>query len=250
VGLLVGPLGCAKPSPVAEEPDHASPRTRDYSWMSREEWWRRHRALAQIPVAEKSRAELVFLGDSIVEGWDTAAFEKSYGAYHALRFGISGDMTQHLLWRIEHGEQDGAQPRVVVLLIGTNNLGNDNQEPEGVARGVAAVVRAIVAKWPAAELLVLGLLPRDEPHSPLRQRVLATNVLLARIDDGHKVRYVDIGKSFTSREGTIPLDVMADGLHPTPRGYGIFAESLDPWVRPRLAHREGPAPSASASPSP
>jgi lysophospholipase L1-like esterase len=211
-----------------EAADRSAPRKQDYPWMSDDAWLERHRALVALDPERKRRSKLVFLGDSIVEGWVDASWDESFGVYDAVRLGIGGDMTQHLLWRIEHGELDQLEPRVLVLLIGTNNLGNASHSPIEVGRGVAALTRALEHQLPRTTFLVLGILPRDEPSAPLRQQVVETNALIARLDNGTNVRYLDIGESFLSADRTIPPSLMADGLHPTPEGYRVFARSLLP----------------------
>ncbi|HMJ52333.1 MAG TPA: GDSL-type esterase/lipase family protein [Polyangiaceae bacterium] len=196
--------------------------------MSDDSWLGRHRALVALDPERKRRSKLVFLGDSIVEGWVDASWDESFGVYDAVRLGIGGDMTQHLLWRVEHGELDQLEPKVLVLLIGTNNLGNASHSSIEVGRGVAALARVLEHKLPRTTLLVLGILPRDEPSAPLRQRVAETNALIARLDNGTNVRYLDVSESFLSADRTIPRRLMADGLHPTPEGYRVFARSLLP----------------------
>ena len=211
-----------------EAADRPASRIQDYPGMSDDSWLGRHRALVALDPERKRRSKLVFLGDSIVEGWVDASWDESFGVYDAVRLGIGGDMTQHLLWRVEHGELDQLEPKVLVLLIGTNNLGNASHSSIEVGRGVAALARVLEHKLPRTTLLVLGILPRDEPSAPLRQRVAETNALIARLDNGTNVRYLDVGESFLSADRTIPRRLMADGLHPTPEGYRVFARSLLP----------------------
>lgn len=240
-GLVL--LACERSRPASTEsmaepvePTHrAIARTLDYSWMSREEWRTRHQALLAIAPERRRAAKLVFLGDSIVEGWDDASWNESFGAYSAVRLGIGGDMTQHLLWRIEQGELAQLQPKVLVLLIGTNNLGNASYTPRETARGVEAVVRVLEQRLPKTTLLVLGLLPRDAPNAPLRRQVVETNALVAKLENKSTIRYLDIGKSFLSNDRSIPVEIMADALHPTASGYRVFARSVLPTLTPLLA---------------
>lgn len=221
-------------SSAAERTDQPIPRNRDYPWMSRATWWQHHQSLLALDPAVKARARIVFIGDSIVEGWDDASFREHYGEYHGLRFGIGGDMTQQVLFRIEQGELEHLKPRVVVLLIGTNNLANANDTPDEVARGVEAVVRSIRMLMPEATLVLLAILPRDLPGSALRALVSDTNGLLARLGDGEKIRYTDVGSHFLRADGAIPTGFMADALHPTPDGYRVLAKALQPVVTPLM----------------
>jgi lysophospholipase L1-like esterase len=199
--------------------------------MSREGWWQRHRALLAIEPSIKRDSELAFLGDSIIEGFDNAVWNEFYARYRPLRLGIGGDKTQQVLFRIEQGELDGLGSKLVVLLIGTNNFGLGDATPESVARGIAAVVKAVQSKLPEARLLLLGILPREEkPDSELRKKVRETNLLVQRLADGERVTYLDLGARFLDAEGKIPAELMADFLHPTPKGYRVFSTALAPTL--------------------
>jgi lysophospholipase L1-like esterase len=223
------PTASVAPAPSAEATDRPAPRDRDYPWMSREGWWQRHRALLAIEPSIKRDSELAFLGDSIIEGFDNTVWNEFFARYRPLRLGIGGDKTQQVLFRIEQGELDGLGSKLVVLLIGTNNFGLGDATPESVARGIAAVVKAVQSKLPEARLLLLGILPREEkPDSELRKKVRETNLLVQRLGDGDRVTYLDIGAQFLDAEGKIPAELMADFLHPTPKGYRVFSTALAP----------------------
>jgi beta-glucosidase len=199
--------------------------------MSLEAWRQRHQALVAIAPEQRRRAEIVIVGDSIVEGWDAGVWQEFYAPYHALKLGIGGDRTQQVLWRMEHGELDGLAPRALVLLIGTNNIGDEGASPDTIARGVAKVVEVAQRRLPTTQVLVVGVLPRGErPGDPMRAEVTAINTRLAKLGDGARVRYVDIGARFLEPNGSIRRDVMGDFLHPTARGYRIFAEAIAPTL--------------------
>jgi beta-glucosidase len=204
--------------------------------MSLDAWWQRHRAHLALAPAVKRDSELAFLGDSITEMWDEAVWKESFGRYRPVRLGIGGDKTQQVLYRIDHGELDGLGSRVVVLLVGTNNFGLGESTPAAVATGVGAVLARIQTKLPQARVLLLGLLPRDErPDSVLRSQIKETNAQLAKLATGDRVHYLDIGKSFLDAQGKIPTELMADFLHPTPKGYRVFANALTPKLKQLLA---------------
>ena len=120
-----------------------------------------------VSIAKEGKAQLVFLGDSITAGWggkdNQPIWNKAFGAYTPANFGIGGDRTQHVLWRIQNGELDGGiKPKALVLMIGTNNVGGDS--PEGIAKGVTVIVETIRAKQPQAKILLLAVFPRgDKP---------------------------------------------------------------------------------------
>lgn len=204
--------------------------------MSRDDWWQKHRALLAIDPGVKRDSKLAFLGDSIVEGWDPLVWNELFGRYRPVRLGLGGDKTQQVLFRIQQGELDGLGARVLVLLIGTNNFGLGEATPEEVARGVTAVVSAVQKKLPETRVLLLGILPRDErPGTELRQKVGATNALIRELADGERVHYLDVGQHFLDAQGKIPAELMADFLHPTPKGYRVLATAIAPAITELLA---------------
>ncbi|HLV66769.1 MAG TPA: GDSL-type esterase/lipase family protein [Polyangiaceae bacterium] len=222
-----------------DAPDRPAPRSRDYPWMSRECWLEHHERLRTLDPETKRGAELVFVGDSIVEGWDEAIFADAFARHHALRFGIGGDTTQNVLYRIAQGELSGLAPRVVVLLIGTNNFGLEAAPSDAVARGVLSVVRALATELPRARLVTLAILPREElPDAELRRGVLAANALV-RAGIREPVVFADVGHHFLDSEGRIPSTLMEDFLHPTREGYRVLTAALEPILTPWLL---GPAP--------
>lgn len=176
--------------------------------------------------------KLVFVGDSITDGWrgdpQREIFEDYFGQYRPYNIGIGGDETQHVLWRINHGELDGLSPKLVVLMIGTNNLANANKmSPQEAADGVATVVQAIRRKLPNSKVLLLNIFPRgNRSDDPLRLAVNATNTIIAGLQDRKTVFYLDIGARFLSPDGTLSGDVMPDYLHPNAKGYQIWADAI------------------------
>ena len=176
---------------------------------------------------------LLFLGDSIADFWPARGKEtwEKLAPYHPADFGISADRTEHVLWRITHGELDGIRPKVVVVMIGTNNIGHFREEkPEWAAAGVEKIVETIHAKLPDAKVLLLGVFPRGDKDSPARKKVEAINRILSKLDDGKKTLYLDLSKAFLNADGEIPTDVMPDGLHPSAKGYEIWYETMRPLL--------------------
>ena len=179
----------------------------------------------------------MFLGDSITDNWrnrGSIVWNQYYAPRHAANFGISGDRTQHVLWRIDHGELDGTHPKVVVLMIGTNNTGKEsdrktprNTVPE-VAEGVQAVVNDIRARLPGSKILLLGIFPRSNLDDPQRAQVALVNTLIAKLDDGKTVKFLDIGSKFLEFDGTLPRSIMPDLLHPNAKGYQIWTDAMAP----------------------
>jgi beta-glucosidase len=181
------------------------------------------------------------IGDSITQGWEAKGarevWEKYYGNRHAVNLGIGGDQTQHVLWRLEHGNLDGIHPKLAVLMIGTNNSGSNT--PEQIAAGVRAIVEKLRSSLPATKVLVLAIFPRGpNPEFPSRKVNEAANERIAKLADGKNVFYLDIGKKFLKEDGTLTKDIMPDFLHPNPRGYEIWASSIEPTVARLMAEKE------------
>ncbi len=205
------------------------PAPKDARWMQRHDEF--------VAEAGKGGINVLFLGDSITDFWRTrgrAVWDREFAPLGAANFGISGDRTQNVLWRLEHGEADGYQPKVVVLLIGTNNTGleRNSDQPRNttaeVIEGVTAVVHELRVKFPAAKILFLAIFPRGEAHSAQRAQVAEVNRALAKLNDDQHVFFLDIGRRFLDPDGDgdIPRDIMPDRLHPSLKGYEIWANAI------------------------
>lgn len=177
----------------------------------------------------------LFLGDSITEGWSQAPhiWEHYFGGYQPANFGISGDRTQHVIWRIENGELDGISPKVVVLMIGTNNSGD--HPGAQIAAADRKIVELIRAKLPAAKILLLAIFPRGprkdsrgivEDHAARIKAIAEANAEIAKLDDGKMIRFLDINARFLGNDGTIPNIIMPDQLHPNAAGYQLWADAI------------------------
>jgi beta-glucosidase len=219
-----------------------NPLPRDKYWLLRHDEF--------LKEGRTEKIDLLFLGDSITDFWRTKGsnvWNRFYAPRHAADFGINADRTQHLLWRIQHGELDGLRPRVVVLLIGTNNTGKErNQDKirnttEEAIDGVTTVVKAIRAKLPDSKILLLGIFPRGETDNPQRQQIKEINTAIARLADNHTIVFLDIGDRFLSPDGLLSKDIMSDSLHPTEKGYEIWAEAMEPTLSMLLVPQDPPA---------
>jgi lysophospholipase L1-like esterase len=191
---------------------------------------------------------LLFLGDSITERWHIAPhiWETYYGKYQPANFGIGGDRTSHVIWRIEHGELDGIAPKVTVLMLGTNNSLDYNAEQ--IAAADRKIVGMIRAKLPETKILVLGIFPRgprDRNHNPITQAhvdeaarrmqtIDAVNRDLAGLDDGKTIRFLNINDVFLGQDGRIPQSIMPDQLHPDAAGYQLWADAMKPLLESML----------------
>lgn len=183
---------------------------------------------------KKGPIGVLFLGDSITAGWGSAAkiWNEHFGKYQPANFGISGDTTQNVLWRIDNGELDGISPKVVVLMIGTNNIPKPAAD---ILRGDTKIVEEIHQKLPDTKLLLLGIFPRgadptNKGVAAMREKIKTVNEGLAKLDDGNKTRYLDIGDKFLSPDGTLTKEIMPDALHPNAKGYAIWADAIQPLL--------------------
>ncbi len=181
----------------------------------------------------KSSINLIFDGDSITDGWQRGGQEvwaQRYGKLGAFDFGISGDRTEHLLWRLYSGQVDNLKPKLVAIMIGTNNLGN-NQSVEDTIAGVKAVVADYRKRLPDAVILLQGVFPRGaSPQDPFRAKIKAVNQEIAKFADGDKVIYVDFGDKFLEPDGSLSPKIMPDALHPNAAGYQIWADAIQPII--------------------
>ncbi len=212
------------------DPTLPVPRTIEYPWMSVSSW--RERYDSHVERAARGGVDLLLVGDSITEGWaGTQVWGRVFGTYRSANFGIGGDATQNLLWRLDNGCIGALRPKVVVLLIGVNNLGREQHTPEETARGVRAVVERLSAGFPEAKLVVFGIFPADAaPGTPFRRAIADTNRLLAPLHDGRRVFFHDIGAGFLEPDGTLTAEVSPDSLHLSEEGYRRWADKLAPLV--------------------
>jgi beta-glucosidase len=197
------------------------------------EWWKDRHA-GKIAEAGKTDVDLLFIGDSITHGWENvgaAAWQKYYGDRNAFNLGFSGDRTEHVLWRIANGALDSMHPKLVVLLIGTNNTGH-RMDPAGhTAAGVGRIVQSVRARLPDARVLILGIFPRHaSPCNEMRLRNKEIDRKVSRLDDGDFVHFLDIGSEFLEADGTLRIGLMPDLLHLNEAGYGTWAEAMEPTI--------------------
>lgn len=191
-----------------------------------------------LAIAAKGGVDVLFLGDSITQGWEgegRKAWKEHFAPLKAANFGIGGDRTGHVLWRITEGEElKGITPKVAVLMIGTNNSGGD--KAEHIAEGIKLIVKTIQEKSPSTKVLLLGIFPRaKEADAKIRAKLARINKTIAKLDDdGKTVKYLDIGAKFLEPDGSLSAEIMPDYLHLSPRGYEIWAKAITPTLREML----------------
>ena len=200
----------------------------------------RHRAFLEI--AQRGNIELLFVGDSITDWFSNPrsqaqapaagldVWNKYFGDFKPANFGIAGDTTQGVLWRMQNGELEGFKAKLIVLMLGTNNI---NRNPvDEIVDGDRLIIEEFKKRQPQAKVLVLGIFPRNaDPANSLRATIKEINAGLAKLADGKQVSYMDIGDKFLTPDGTLSTEVMADGLHPTAKGYQIWADAIIDKVR-------------------
>ncbi len=187
-----------------------------------------------LEAGKKPGIQIVFLGDSISDSWPgrgKEAWNEHYAPFNAVSFGVSGERTEDTLGHIEGGVLDALNPKVVVIMIGTNNIGHfPDEKPEWTAAGVKKIIEKVHAKLPKTKVLLLGVFPRGTKDSPHRKAVEGINAVISKYGDGKKVTYLDLTSKFLDESGEIPKDIMPDKLHPTAAGYKIWAEAMKPTL--------------------
>ena len=200
-------------------------------------WMKRHESFNAKVQANQGNIDLAFIGDSITQGWEgrgKRVWDLYYGHRKTLNLGIGGDRTQHVLWRMENGNLDGIQPKLAVIMIGTNNSANDRNTATEMVDGIRAVVAQLRSHLPKTKLLLLGIFPRGETFNERRGKILQVNQSISRMHDGKFVHYLDIGKEFIEDDGTLSPSIMPDFLHLSTAGYGIWARAIEPFISSHL----------------
>ena len=202
------------------------------------DWHQRHEQVKTL--IKQQPVDLVFIGDSITHMFGgqppspvhrgQEAWERYYGKRNAVNMGFGWDRTQNVLWRLENGEFAGLHPKVVVLLIGTNNrTGTQNareNSPAEIAEGVEAICKSLHAKSPATKIVLLSVLPRSPAHfvEPIRE----INQKLVKLETLGYVTFLDLWPCFADPDGLPNKELMADTVHPNAKGYQLWAETLEP----------------------
>ena len=190
-----------------------------------------------LKVVEKGEGDVIFLGDSITQGWEGAgkkAWAEHFAAFKPVNLGIGGDQTGHVLWRITEGKEiDPLKPKLAVIMIGTNNTGGHSAEQ--IAGGIKAIVEELRKQKPEMKILLLGVFPRGSgvkkeeavaPADKLNPKIPAINAIIAKLADDKHVFYKDIGAKFLNKDGGLDRKVMPDLLHLSPEGYEIWAAAI------------------------
>ncbi len=224
LAVLVSLLSTSSVAQQKRENTAIKPVPRSGGWMTRHESFN-----ARV---KQGNADLLMIGDSITHGWEGSGkkvWDEFYAKRNAVNLGISGDRTQHVLWRLENGNIEGISPKLAVIMIGTNNCGSNT--PEEIAEGVEAIVQKLRTELPKMKILVLAIFPRGEDDTHRGRQVnMKANELIAKQADGQMVHFLSINGAFLTKDRVLTREVMPDLLHPREKGYGIWARAMEPTV--------------------
>lgn len=192
--------------------------------------------------ASRGGIDVYFVGDSITRRWGATDYpellenwKQNFYGWNAANFGWGADTLQNILWRLQNGELDGVHPKIIVLLAGTNNVGN-TPPPEGddakvadITRGFQAILKVMREKAPEAVIILMGIFPRND-NMAVMPMIHKINDNLARFADGRKIRYLNINDKLADKDGRLFDGMMnpLDKLHPTLKGYQVWADALKP----------------------
>jgi lysophospholipase L1-like esterase len=215
-----------------------------------------------VEKARRGRIDVYVVGDSITRRWGAtdypellANWTQNFFGWNAANFGWGADRTQNMLWRLRNGELDDVHPKVIVLLAGTNNVGNAiapagaDATAEDISRGIGAILDVMRAKAPRATIVVTGIFPRND-NMAVNPVIDAINRRIARFADGKSIRYLNVNDRLADANGILFDGMMHDGLHPTVKGYQVWADALKPILNELLGPpaQEDHAPPATGAP--
>lgn len=240
--FAVGPLSTATAKqPAEKQPVKEAVAAKDASepaLISRA-GHKRHEAFKKL--AQKGGFDVMFLGDSITQGWEQkgkAAWNEKIAPLNAANFGISGDRTGHVLWRLKNGELEGKlDPKVIVIMIGTNDTGHTRGkvDPEVTAKGIKAIIGELQARLPKAKILLLAIFPRSaDKKDILRTKNEATNAIIAQYADNKRVFFKNINSIFLTGDSVLKKEVMPDLLHLNEASYQKWADAIVPEIKTLL----------------
>lgn len=222
-------------------PSTLVPSTQDRSWPLYD-WGKRHALISSAVKHQQPR--LLFIGDSLIHFFGgekldrqalrgKAVWDEYYTPRRAGNLGCGWDRTENVLWRLQHGAVDGIAPEVVVLMIGTNNIPLADTAAD-ITAGIGAIVAELRQRLPAANILLLGILPQSEKPGWKRDKITEVNHSIAKMGSTQNVTFLDIGPAFLNSEGLIKADLMPGFLHPNEKGYRAWAEAMEPTLKKLL----------------
>jgi arylsulfatase A-like enzyme/lysophospholipase L1-like esterase len=201
----------------------------------KEGWWKQRWGMKESEIRHSKNANVVFLGDSITQGWEDngkAAWEKHFAPLGAVNWGYSGDRTEHLIWRLQNGDIQRLKPKATVILIGTNNTGTNQRPAAETVAAIRQILDDLTWKWPETKIVLMSVFPREEmADKPLRKINDEINTQLKSLADGKRVHLLDINAKFMDAEGNLNTQLLPDRLHLSPAAYDIWAKALAPKLK-------------------
>lgn len=203
----------------------------------RQAWWteRHDRTVSRI---RQGQVDLLFIGDSITQGWEEdgrPVWDRYYAGRRAVNLGFNSDQTDNVLWRLEHGELDGIAPKLAIVMIGTNNATIREDPPEYTAAGIQAILTTLRTRLPGTKILLLAIFPRGLTNNdPFRRVNEAVNERLPAFADQRRVFFLNLNRRFLDGDGRLPPEIMSDALHPSALGYRLWAEGMEEMIRKLL----------------
>lgn len=217
------------------------------------DWWLpRHNDILERN--KQGSVDIIMIGDSITHRWEDAGkdvWQKYYAPRNVVNMGFGGDRTQNVLWRLEHGEINNINPKLAVLMIGTNN--SNECTPDEIADGIKAIICQLRTKLPDTKILLLGIFPRGDaaqrndkslleaPYNPQWRKIDKTNKIIKKLADNKKIYCLNINKKFLNKNGKLTRDIMPDLLHLNQKGYEIWANAMEPVIN-KLMDRQCDCP--------
>tara|TARA_R110002153_G_scaffold271568_4_gene439133 strand:- start:4163 stop:4888 length:726 start_codon:yes stop_codon:yes gene_type:complete len=230
-------FACCASSVSANEPASIVPTNKAAT-----EWWMPRHEEKLLLKEQMGKVDLVFLGDSITHYWETKApqvWQQYYAKRNALNLGFSADRTENVLWRLQNGEVANIDPKLLVLMIGTNNTGQRQDAPKDTALGIKKIIESLETKLPNTKVLLLAIFPRGATvDDPLRKINDEINLIIKDFDDGARVHYLDINHIFLDEKGNLSKSVMKDLLHPNKDQYQVWAEAIEPKITALMAEND------------
>ena len=255
--LLLAHVTTVKPFQKPELAYEPSPRTDNNSMLA-------HSDL--LAKATQGKIDVYFEGDSITRRWGTSDeqykhflsnWQQNFFGWNAADFGWGGDKTQHILWRLNNGELDNVNPKIIVLMAGTNNVGNISPQGSGdpriedITRGIKAILDVCQSKAPKATILLMGIFPRND-NMAVMPIIEGINQRIAKFADGKKIRFLNINDKLADKDGKLFEGItVKDGLHLDVKGYQVWADALRPVLKKLLGPpaKEDHAPPPTGDPS-
>jgi lysophospholipase L1-like esterase len=257
IAVAAAPPVLAEPTIHALRPDQSTARIPADQPVRRSDDNSRRAHIELLRKTRQGRIDVYFVGDSITRRWGTsdreyadrlANWNENFFGWNAANFGWGGDTTQNILWRLCNGELDDVHPKIIVILAGTNNVGTepgDSTTVLDIANGINAIVDVCREKAPDAVIILTAIFPRND-NMAVMPTIDRINERIAKFADGTKVRFLNVNHELADKDGKLFDGMMADGLHPTVKGYQAWADGLKPILKELL----GPPAATDHAPPP